>query len=182
MPLDGVEHHLPNDWQEILPRDEDRVGSAGERRCGQRPDVDHLSGTDAPTELREQSREEEREDHRAEEGTDESLPRLVRRQRQKGRRDELLAEADSHEVGGHVIHNDIGHGEEEPEDAVQDVGGEVLALEDDETHSDDRPHVLTQLEAKQTGLQREHGRDEDDPVEYVGDVCEVLGEVEEVVQ
>jgi hypothetical protein len=92
--------------------------------------------------------------------TKKALPRLLRRQRDERRLDELPAHRDAAEIGGDVVHRHHRHREEEPEDALEEAVEDELALADDQAQRDDRPHHLVELEFDQAGPQGEHRRHE----------------------
>lgn len=123
--------------------------------------TDKVVGGQAPVD------KQQRPDHGADPGTDKPFNGLLGRQL-----NELsAAEGDATEVGEDVVGDDEGAGEEEPDDAVEDVFDDEMRL----VHDDQKRHVgdaeLGKLELIVTLLQREHKRDK------TGNVGGVQGEL-----
>lgn len=102
-----------------------------------------MSGQDAP-------------DDGEEPGAEEALPRLL-----GGDLDQLVAaEGDAAEVCEDVVCYDHGNGQDEPDEALEDVVDDKVGLADNEEEGHVRPGKLGELELVVALLQREDEEDE----------------------
>jgi hypothetical protein len=93
--------------------------------------------------------------HGADGGADEALPGLLGGELDEGR----AAKEEADEVGGDVVDDDEGHGEQEPEDALVHVGHREAGLGEHHEQDHVRPRVLPELVLVQPLLQAQDERD-----------------------
>lgn len=124
---------------------------AGEDVCAQVVD-----GADEELVLGEEVGRQDAPDDGEEPGAEEALPRLL-----GGDLDQLVAaKGDAAEVGEDVVCYDHGYGQDEPDEALEDVVDDKVGLADDEEEGHVRPGKLGELELVVTLLQREDEEDE----------------------
>lgn len=99
--------------------------------------------------LRQNGSHSKAEDDGEEPGTEESFPRLLGRDLDQG----CPTESDAAQVSEDVVGDDHGHGQEEPNEAFEDVVDNKVGLTNDEEESHVSPGELAELKLVMTLLQ-----------------------------
>lgn len=135
-------------------RGEDGVGLAFE--AGEDVGAEVVDGADEELVLREEVGCDDGPDDGEEPGADEALPGLLGRDL-----DQLVPpEGDAAEVGEDVVGYDHGQGQDEPDEALEDVVDDEVGLADNEEQGHVGPCELGELELVVALLQREDKEDE----------------------
>ena len=145
---------LGDEGDGVGARCEDGVGHT--LQPGEDGGAEVVDGADEELVLCEEVRGEHAPDDGEEPGTQETLPRLL-----GGDLDQLVAaEGDAAEVGEDVVGYHHGDGEDEPDEALEDVVDDEVRLADDQEERHVGPGELGELELVVALLQREDKEDE----------------------
>jgi len=139
-------------------------------------DMEFRNGTREPFELRQESSEPNPKDDGNERSADEPLPGLVRRECQKRFVDDLFPPLHSHSVCREIVDDDQGDGQQEPDQAIEDVEYEHGCLRHHDRETRYGPCHLSELIFVASFPQREHEPAETENVQREADPEVVLDE------
>lgn len=120
-----------------------------------------LNGAHEKLVLAQQIREQHTEDHRADAAANETLPRLLRTELDQ----RCAPEEEAKHVGHHVVAHDHRHRHNAPDQALEDVLDDQVALGDDDQQGDVRPSEQAELFHVVFLHQRQHEPHETDAVQ-----------------
>mmetsp|Transcript_10025 Transcript_10025/g.21920 ORF Transcript_10025/g.21920 Transcript_10025/m.21920 type:complete len:343 (+) Transcript_10025:816-1844(+) len=115
-------------------------------------------------------------------GAQKAFPRLVGAERQKGSAYEFASQGHAAGVGHDIIDNDQTDGQDEPNQAVENIVHDILQLPHGQTQDHNGPTQLIDLKANMTGLQRGNGQHQRGGIQHKGQRSRVLDVAQKLVQ